>query len=157
MTNCKRNYNASINLTVDEQLFSTKARCKFTQYMPSKPGKFGIKFWILSDAVHPYVLNARPYLGAHFEEDRQSMQLGQFVVMDLMKPFYNRGHNVTVDNFFTSKMLCESLKKQKTTLVGTVRGNRKELPREFTDLKRPLNSVLQGYHSGLKTVSFFQA
>lgn len=34
-------------ITVDEQLFPTKARCRFTQYMPNKPHKFGIKFWRL--------------------------------------------------------------------------------------------------------------
>ncbi|XP_012342029.1 LOW QUALITY PROTEIN: uncharacterized protein LOC105735448 [Apis florea] len=31
-------------LVIDEQLFSTKARCRFTQYMLNKPDKFGIKF-----------------------------------------------------------------------------------------------------------------
>jgi hypothetical protein len=29
-------------ITVDEQLFPTKARFKYIQYMPNKPSKFGI-------------------------------------------------------------------------------------------------------------------
>ncbi|GFX07853.1 piggyBac transposable element-derived protein 4 [Trichonephila clavipes] len=31
-------------ITIDEQLFPSKARCRFTQNMPSKPDKFGIRF-----------------------------------------------------------------------------------------------------------------
>ncbi|KAJ8884696.1 hypothetical protein PR048_016554 [Dryococelus australis] len=37
--NCLVSYNQGENLTVDEQLFPTKARCKFTQYMANKPDK----------------------------------------------------------------------------------------------------------------------
>jgi hypothetical protein len=37
-------YKPGAYITVDEQLFPTKARCRFTQYMPNKPFKFGIKF-----------------------------------------------------------------------------------------------------------------
>ena len=50
-------------ITVDEQLFPSKARCRFTQYMPNKPQKFGIKFWLASDVETKYVVNGFPYLG----------------------------------------------------------------------------------------------
>ncbi|GBM60336.1 hypothetical protein AVEN_108121-1 [Araneus ventricosus] len=40
-------YKPRVNLTVDEQLLPSKARCPFSQYIPSKPDKFGIKFWLL--------------------------------------------------------------------------------------------------------------
>ena len=43
--NCFLCYRLGENLTADEQLFPSKARCRFTQYMANKPGKFGIKFW----------------------------------------------------------------------------------------------------------------
>ena len=32
------------NITTDKHLFPTKARCTFTQYIPNKPDKLGIKF-----------------------------------------------------------------------------------------------------------------
>ena len=41
-------YKLSENKAVDEQLFATKDRCKFTQYMPNTPNKFGIKIWLAS-------------------------------------------------------------------------------------------------------------
>ncbi|KAL2731787.1 LOW QUALITY PROTEIN: piggyBac transposable element-derived protein 4-like [Vespula squamosa] len=34
----------NINLIVNEQLFPTKTKCRFIQYMPDKPDKFEIKF-----------------------------------------------------------------------------------------------------------------
>lgn len=52
-----------MNLTIDEQLFPTKARCKFTQYMSNKFDEFGIKFWLASDIKNKCVLNGFPYLG----------------------------------------------------------------------------------------------
>ncbi|KAK7893686.1 hypothetical protein WMY93_022838 [Mugilogobius chulae] len=44
-------YRPSDNLTVDEQLFPTKARCRFTQFMANKPDKFGIKFWVVAEVT----------------------------------------------------------------------------------------------------------
>ena len=44
VNNCVACYKPGLNITVDEQLFPTKARCRFTQYMANKPDKFGIKF-----------------------------------------------------------------------------------------------------------------
>ena len=41
--------------------------------------------------------------------------------------------------------LSQSLLAKKTTLVGTVRANCKELPAEFTKWSRKLHSTIQGY------------
>lgn len=112
--------------------------------MPNKRGKFGIKFWVLADASCPYVLNIRAYFGKHSDEDRQGLQLGEYVVLKLTEPFVNKGYNVTTD-IFTSLKLADKLSKKKTTLVGTVRGNRHELPPEFNSECRNVHSMLQGY------------
>lgn len=47
--NCQKCYVPNYNLTIDEQLFPCKTRCPFTQYMTSKPDKFGLKFWLCID------------------------------------------------------------------------------------------------------------
>lgn len=39
-----------------------------------------------------------------------------------------KGYNVTCDNFFTTKSLADSLLADKTSLVGTVRANNREVP-----------------------------
>ena len=43
------------NIIVVEKLFPTKARCRFTQYMPNKPDKFGINFWIACESRDEYI------------------------------------------------------------------------------------------------------
>ncbi len=65
-------YTPGENITVDEQLFPTKARCRFTQYMANKPDKFGIKFWVGADVETKYMLPIpSPYLGK--DSSRPSM------------------------------------------------------------------------------------
>ena len=81
-------------------------RCPFIQYIPQKPAKFGIKFWMLCDATTYYVLRAFPYVGK--EEDLASTGLGEFVTLTLMEPYRNAGLNVTCDNFFTSLSLAKN-------------------------------------------------
>uniref|UniRef100_A0A1A9VXV7 DDE_Tnp_1_7 domain-containing protein n=1 Tax=Glossina austeni TaxID=7395 RepID=A0A1A9VXV7_GLOAU len=47
--NSQNCYKSGAYLGIDKQLVPTKARCRFTQYMPNKSDKFGIKFWLASD------------------------------------------------------------------------------------------------------------
>ena len=104
--NCLRHYKPGANITVDEQLFPTKARCRFTQYMPNKPDKFGIKFWMTADVRTKYMLHSFPYLG---KDDSRSagITLGEHVVLRLTEPYRMTGRNVTTDNFFTSVNLVK--------------------------------------------------
>ncbi|XP_015430868.1 PREDICTED: piggyBac transposable element-derived protein 3-like [Dufourea novaeangliae] len=119
-------YKSGAAITVDEQLFPTKARCRFTQNVPNKPNKFGMKFWLASDVKSKYVVNAFPYLGK--DEVRLSVPVGEFVILKLMEPYMGRGRTVTTDNFFTSLSLATQLVTKRTSLVGTVRQNKRELP-----------------------------
>lgn len=123
--NSQKCYTPTENLCADEQLFPTKVRCRFIQYMPSKPDKFGIKFFILAEVDSKYCLNVLPYLG---KDDQRVEQLGTHVVMTLMEPYFGLGYNITTDNFFTNKLLAEKLLARKTSIVGTIRAHRRELP-----------------------------
>jgi len=96
--------------------------------MPNKPDKFGIKFWILAELNSKYCLNVKPYLG---KDDDRVVSLGAHVVLKLVEPCFGRGYNVTMDNFFTSAELATKLVEKRTSLVGTVRLNRKEIPASF--------------------------
>ena len=120
-------YKPGENITIDEQLFPTKSRCRFTQYMPNKPDKFGIKFWLAVDVESKYILNAIPYLGKD-DFPPPNQRLSDNVVMTLMKPFVGKGRNVTTGNFFTSILLAKELEKKKTSLIGTMNKVRRELP-----------------------------
>ncbi|XP_047132681.1 piggyBac transposable element-derived protein 4-like [Hydra vulgaris] len=123
--NSQKCYIPEASLIIDEQLFPTKARCRFTQYMPNKPDEFEIKFWILADLKTKYCLSIKPYLG---KDENRVENLGTHVVMSLIEPYLGRGYNVTTDNFFTSVDLATKLLQKKTSIVGTVKHSRKEIP-----------------------------
>lgn len=127
VSNCVLSYKPGADITIDEQLLSTKARCPFTQYMANKPDKFGIKFWVAADVGSKYMLNSAPYLGR--KETRTAGELlGESVVLKLAEPFTGKGRNVSTDNFFTSLKLARILLTKKTSLVGTVNKKKRELP-----------------------------
>ena len=110
VSNCISEYHPSPFLTADEQLVPTKARCPFTQYMPHKPVKFGIKLCMLADAERPYIMNVHPYLDKNFDDERCGVQLGEHDVLKLMEPFIEKGYNVTTDTtfFFSLRLLPSS-------------------------------------------------
>lgn len=132
--NCVTCYKPGPNITVDEQLFPCKSRCPFTQYIASKPDKFGIKFWLAADNKSKYLLNALPYLGK--DDSRPSNQpVAEHVVLSLVKPFVGKGRNVTMDNFFTSLKLAEKLHAKQTSIVGTLNRIRREVPQSVKSSK----------------------
>ena len=61
--NCFTSNKPGALMTVDEQLFPTKARCFFTQFIASKLDKFRQKCWLAVDKESKYVMNGFPYVG----------------------------------------------------------------------------------------------
>ncbi|XP_066516461.1 piggyBac transposable element-derived protein 4-like [Hoplias malabaricus] len=152
--NCIASYTPGQNITVDEQLFPTKTRCRFTQYMPNKPDKFGIKFWVAADSVTNYMLNTFPYLGK--DEKKQAGQLlTENIVMRLMEPFLGKGRNVTTGSFFTTLSLANSLLEHRTTIVGAIKRNKREMPR-CTEVQSELFST-KILKAGKVTLTIYQA
>uniref|UniRef100_A0A182RWX2 DDE_Tnp_1_7 domain-containing protein n=1 Tax=Anopheles funestus TaxID=62324 RepID=A0A182RWX2_ANOFN len=56
-------YVAGANVTVDEQLFPFRGGTGFTQYIPSKPAKYGIKVWWACDSCRSYPIKGQIYKG----------------------------------------------------------------------------------------------
>ena len=106
--NCRKVYTPSFSLTIDEQLLPIKSRCPFIVYMPNKPDKFGIKFWMLAEVDSKYIVNIISYLGAREKQSRDG-PLAESVVMKITEPVQTKGYNVTTDNFFTSFELAKQL------------------------------------------------
>jgi hypothetical protein len=141
-------------VTIDEQLLSFKGKCPFRQYMPKKPDKYGLKFWLCVDVQSYYVFNALPYIGRQSDEKRQS-HVGTNVVLELVKPLSGSYRNITVDNFFTSVPLAKELQMKNLTIIGTLRKNKAEIPIEFqSNKKREIRSSLFGFQDDLTLVSF---
>ena len=104
-------YKPGVFLTVDEQLFPSKARCSFTQFMASKPDKYGQKYWLTVDKDSKYVANSFPYVGK--DESRSTDErVSDHVVMKLAEPYLKKEWNITTDNYFTSVKLAKLLKSK---------------------------------------------
>ncbi|XP_025832860.1 uncharacterized protein LOC112905173 [Agrilus planipennis] len=61
--NLSQMYKPMENLTTNEQLYPYRGRTAFTQYLPSKPAKYGIKIWWICDAENAYPLHGIIYTG----------------------------------------------------------------------------------------------
>jgi hypothetical protein len=157
--NCKKNYTPSEFVTIDEMLVAFRGRCSFRQYIPSKPAKYGIKIHALCDAKTFYVCNMEIYAGTQpdgpYKADKQ-YNSAKAVVTRLISDISGSARNVTIDNWYTSIPLVESLlRDHKLTTVGTLRKNKREIPPEFLVTKnRPLVDSMFGFGESLTLVSY---
>lgn len=115
------------DITVDEQFVPFRGKCPFRRYIPSKPAKYGIKIWWACDAQTSHPLKGDIYLGPQ-DGDARAANLGSSVVTNLTSRWLHSGRNIVMDNFFTSVPLAESLLTKHTTLVGTIRRNKPDIP-----------------------------
>ena len=88
-------------MTVDEQIIPTRHRCRFRQYMPNKPGKYGIKILWFCDPNAVYPLKGKVYVG--LERQPGAATLGKKngvkeIVKRLVMSWINKGQSVTTDN-----------------------------------------------------------
>lgn len=125
-----RVYRPGSDITVDEQLVATRGRCGFRQYIPSKPGKYGIKIFWACDSLTSYPLKGEVYVGRQPGAAANANNVTD-LVKRLVKPWQNTGRNVTMDNYFTSCDLAIDLLAVRTTVVGTMRKNRVQIPKEL--------------------------
>lgn len=91
-------------LSVDEQMITTKSRVPFIQYMPKKSKKFGVKLWAICEASSDYCLKFQIYKGK--EKGTVKKELGKKVVLDLMQGYFQ--------NFYTSPQLFNRLEGKQT-------------------------------------------
>ena len=107
------------NVSVNERMVKSKARCHLVQYMKNKPVKWGFKYWVTADTTG-YTVNFDLYL---FE-----------------------GYRLYVDNFYASPQLFEDLLGWGITATGTLCTNRTSVPNEVKQLKSVLEkrSTLRG-------------
>lgn len=139
--NLKSLYIPSECVTVDEQLFPYRGRTKFTQYIPSKPAKYGIKIWWVCDSRSSYPLSGQIYTGKPVT-GRDTNQ-GERVVKDLCYQYKNTGINIATDNFFTTLPLAKLLMNWGLSIVGTLKKNKPYIPPEMLANKsrEPMSSL----------------
>jgi hypothetical protein len=102
-------------------------------------------------------LNGEVYLGHQPEAATAARNTNRIcnLVKRLVNPWINTRRTITTDNYFTSAELAEDLLGVQTTLVGTIRRNKKEIPRELqSDPHRSEQSSIFCFDRQLTLVSY---
>jgi hypothetical protein len=124
------------HISIDESLVGFRGKTpNLRQYLPNKRhARFGIKSNCVVDARTGYQVHSEIYKGARTETQIHGHPpegATHALVMRLMTNagLLNLGHHLTTDNFFTSPALMQDLFRNGTTATGTVRQNRRGLPK----------------------------
>lgn len=131
----RHHYKPHQQLSVDESLIGTKCRTTLLQYLPNKKHhQWGVKLWMLCDAVTNYCMGFSVYKGAKDLKEQQEIKkdgLAYVVVTRLLTScnLLRKGYHIFMDNYFTNIPLAKYLYNLKTFITGTIRKNRKFLPK----------------------------
>lgn len=120
-----------------------------TQFIPSKPAKYGIKVWWACDSKTKYPLQGKLYTGKGDGQQRETNQ-GENVLLQLANRFINTGRTIIADNFFSTLEGAKRLARTGLAFVGTIRANKRCLPEEAKkNPSRPVLATVFGFHENL--------
>ena len=138
-------YKPERELAFDEGACPWKGRLSFRVYNPNKPNKFHIKLFQISESCSGYISGFNVYCGKEnrFCSSRNVQTLDPTctkttkTVLGLLKQvdLLGKGYHVYMDNYYTSPELFNELYLKDTYACGTVRKNRKGLPKGVGDAK----------------------
>ena len=148
-------YDPEQDLSFDEGTCPFKGRVHFRVYNPNKPNKFGMKLYQVCEASSGYCLGFDVYHGdtdciaavdtleslddnGHPSDHYANLTTTSKIVLGLltMTGLLWKGHHVYMDNNYTSPELFEELDIVNTYACGTVRVNRKGVPKAFPNVKK---------------------
>jgi len=112
-------------LSLDEAMVAYKGRSPIKQYIPSKPHKWGYKIYCL--ASEDYLLHFEVYEGK--EDDPSESGATYDTVIRMTQQYQNQQLILFTDNWFTSPTLMNALKLRGIRMCGSVRSNRKGMPK----------------------------
>jgi len=101
-----------------------------------KRNRFGIKIFELVDCETGFILGFIVYTGADTDYQKFGLGVTGDIVAHFLQPYFYKGHVVYVDNWYTSPTLAEFLHDRDTGMCGTVKANRKEMPKLENKLVR---------------------
>ena len=107
----------------------------FRTYIPDSPNKYGLKAYMLCDSDNGYCLKFKLYTGKETASNAIQNGATYDLVMDLMRGFFGKGHVLFCDNYYSSPRLFLDLWELGVGATGTVRPNRKGIPKALKDLK----------------------
>jgi len=122
------------NIVIDESLMKFKGRLNYVLFIASKRARFGIKFYKLCESSSGYCYRFQIYTGQD-KIQGSGEPVSERIVMELAEPLLGKGYTLFLDNWYSSPNLYKMLHAKNTNVVGTVRKNRKNMPKELTSYK----------------------
>ncbi|XP_072375674.1 uncharacterized protein [Diabrotica undecimpunctata] len=100
-------------------------------YIPNKLDKYGLKLVTICDAKTYYMCSAEPYIGK--EERKSQCSIPTQYLLELTTNIHGTNRNCTMDNWFTSYEAAEKLQEKNLTLVGTIKKNKPDIPKQLVE------------------------
>lgn len=133
------------NLSIDEQMCSTKVRHYMKQYMPMKPHKWGFKLFVMS-GISGFAYKYEIYAGQEQKEvpvGEPNLGVTSNLVLRLARIIpRQQNYRLYHDNYYTSLPLMVHLAKEGIYSLGTIRRNR------VPNCKLPTESSLKKANRG---------
>ena len=148
-------YVPSQRVCIDESLFRYRGRHSCVQFIPTKRSRYGLKAYKLCESdgtCTGYTSSMKLYMGDDRQGDGKLASFG--VVMHLMKEarLFDKGYIVYTDNWYSSPTLFHHLQSRKTGAIGTVRPNRKFMPR--LEVKQKGSIDFQSSNTGMLALAW---
>lgn len=139
--NFKFHYKPNRNIAVDEGGCPFKGRLRFKCYNPNKPNKFAIKTFQVCESSSGYTVSSEVYTGrsddikivTHHPDRTTTTNLVVKLLLDAN--CLDKGYHVYMDNYYSSPELAEELLFRDTHMCGTIRADRKGLPKAVSEVK----------------------
>lgn len=120
------------------KMFATKTIMNFQHLYTRRPGKqlsldeslMAYRGRLSFRTYDGYILNFVIYEGKSTVTDANESKLKK-LVLNLMGPYLNKGHELYMDNYYNSVSLSNTLLMCNTHTTGTLRKDRKENPNEL--------------------------
>lgn len=146
-------YTPEQNVSIDESLMKCKARLGCVVFVRIKRARYGIKFYKLCESESGYCLNFKVYTGQDKNIDKD-FNVSETVVRDLSKLIINQGYTLYLDNWYSSPNIFQYLHQHDTNAIGTVRSNRKNMPKDLEATKLKKGEVATRSSKGILAVKW---
>jgi hypothetical protein len=129
--NFRKYYVTGREVDIDEMSIYFKGRHRCKCYNPNKPEKWHFKAYCLNCAETGYLWNFFMYRGRDEERD-ENVSATLYPVVKLLShsEYDNKGHVLSLDNWYTSMDAAKVVKEKGMDLVGTIRVNKKGIPKK---------------------------
>ena len=141
-------------VTVDESLWAYRGRHHAVQCIRTKRARFGMKVYKVccsEGSAAGYTSAFNVYMG----QDRSPVPASMKAVVDLMEAasLFNKGYELYLDSFYSSPELFHYLQSRRTNAIGTVRLNRKHMPKDLK-VVRPGDVDFRSSKTGMLVLSW---